>query len=101
MKQIVSPQQLVPGARLAEAVCDASGAILLPKETKLDEHLISMLCTKKIAEVVIVIERSPTEQAAFNAELKACLDRRFQLASGHPLMDSLKQMILEYRCGEQ
>jgi len=41
------------------------------------------------------------EQAAFNAELKACLDRRFQLVSGCPLMDSLKQMILEYRCGER
>ncbi|MCF6281657.1 MAG: hypothetical protein L3J28_05490 [Candidatus Polarisedimenticolaceae bacterium] len=100
MKQTVSPELLAPGAKLAEAVCDASGAVLLPKETELDEHLISTLCTKKIAEVVIVIERTPTEQAAFDDELKAGLDRRFQLASGHPLMDSLKQMILEYRCGE-
>jgi len=101
MTQFISPEQLVPGAKLAAAVYDKSGTLLLPKETELDMRLIRILCTKKIAEVAIVSECILAEQAVCSAEQKACLDKRFQLVSGHPLMDELKQMILEYRYGER
>jgi hypothetical protein len=100
MKQVVSIDQLAPGARLAENSCDASGAILLAKGSEINERLISILRRKNIAEVTITVERTPAEQAVFSAELKGTLDRRFQLVAGHPLMDSLKQMILEYRLGK-
>lgn len=97
MMQCIPLEQLLPGSRLAETVYDRSGAILLAKNRTLDAHLISVLCHNKIAEVAITVELMSAEQS----ELKACLDRRFERVSGHPLMGSLKQMIFEYRYGEQ
>ena len=101
MMQLIPPEQLVSGNRLAETVYDKSGAILMAKDRELDAHLIHILCRNKIAEVAITVESTLAEQVAFASELKACLDRRFERVSGHPLMDSLKQMVFEYRYGER
>jgi len=90
-----------PGAKTAKEICDSSGVILFPKGAELNKHLLSILHAKGISEVAVVIERSPAEQTAFTAELTKNLDRRFKNVVGNPLMEKLKQMIFDYRCGER
>ncbi len=94
-------EQVSPGAKVAEDIRDPAGAVLLPRGGELDERLIAILRAKNISEVTLVTQRSPEEQAALAAQVRECLDGRFQNVAGDPLMEGLKQMIFEYRCGEQ
>ncbi|TCJ18038.1 hypothetical protein EZJ19_03795 [Parasulfuritortus cantonensis] len=98
--QILPLASLQPGMRLAEAVRDRFGNIMLTADTTLTESHLAALRQRGIASVRIVPERIPPsaeELAAMRASAEARLRQIFRKTLDLPGNRRLFEVLLAYR----
>ena len=93
--------ELQPGMRLAAAVTDAGGQVLLPAGAELTESMLQGLRRRDVAELLIETEinEDPAALEARCAVLKKQLEQLFRNAGGGVETTVLYQAILEFRLG--
>jgi len=93
--------ELQPGMRLAAAVTDAGGQVLLPAGAELTESMLQGLRRRDVAELLIETEMNedPAALEARCAILKKQLKQIFRNAGDGVETKALYQAILEFRLG--
>lgn len=91
--------QAQPGMRLAFEVCDPGGNVLLAAGAELTAAMLPSLAKRGVKQVRVEVEEilSPEELAARREALVRRLDRLFQHEEEDPLLDRLKEIVLNYR----
>lgn len=91
--------QLVPGMRVAVAVVDAAGRVLLPTGAELSESTLASLRRREIeaVSVEIEVEDDPAALAAHRAKVAAQLDQLFRRAGREGPTGALYQAIAQFR----
>lgn len=91
--------EAVVGLRLAAAVLDDGGNVLVPAGVELSESLLQGLQRREVAEVSVEreVEEDPAAQAAYRAKLTAQLDHVFRKAGDGEETRALYQAVLDYR----
>lgn len=92
-------EDIEPGARLAAAVCDATGKVLLAEGAELTQSLISSLLKRGVSHVPVAVETScsPEELTAQKEQIERRVDWLFRNSVSDPLMGRLREAVLEYR----
>ncbi|UCV01814.1 hypothetical protein [Dechloromonas denitrificans] len=92
-----------PGMRLAEALLDESGRVLVPGGCELTDSMVHGLMRRDIAELTIEreIEEDPATRAAREARVIAQLDRLFRKAGDGLETRQLYRAILDFRMADQ
>lgn len=91
--------EAVAGLRLAAAVLDGAGHVLVPAGAELSAGILQGLQRREIAEVAVErdVEEDPAAQAACLAKLAAQLDHVFRKAGDSDETRALYQAVLDYR----
>lgn len=91
--------EAVAGMRLAAAVLDEAGHVLVPAGAELSESMLQGLQRRDVVEVVVEreVEEDPAAQAAYRAKLTAQLDHLFRKAGDADETRALYQAVLDYR----
>ncbi len=92
----VATSALQPGARLAAAVLDASGRVLLPEGAVLDEVAIGGLRRRGVAEVRVVVPDA-TDAEAYRRALAERLAILFRHAGESEAAAQLRRVVLDHR----
>lgn len=94
-------EDIEPGARLAAAVCDAAGKVLLAEGAELTQGLVASLRKRGLSHVPVAVETScsPEELSAQKEQIESRVAWLFR-NGGDPLMDRLREAVLEYRLGK-
>ncbi len=92
-----------PGMRLAEALLDESGRVLVPGGCELTDSVVQGLIRRDIAKLMVEreIEEDPATRAARQARVVAQLDRLFRKAGDGLETRQLYQAILDFRMADQ
>lgn len=87
------------GMRLAAAVLDEAGHVLVPAGAELSEGMLQGLQRRDVVEVAVEreVEEDPAAQAAYRAKLTAQLDHLFRKAGDADETRTLYQAVLDYR----
>lgn len=90
---------LESGMRVAVAVTDASGRVLLPAGAELTAAMIASLERREIADVAVEVEvaEDPAVVAAYRSKIQAQLDKLFRRAGAGAETRALYDVILAYR----
>lgn len=88
-----------PGMRLAEAVVDETGRLLVPDGCELTESLLLSLARRNIAELKISrdVEESPAVREAHRARIAGELDVLFRQAGDGEETRALYRAVLAFR----
>ena len=89
----LAADKLEPGMKLAKAVENASGMVLLGENTDLTMELIDKIKNMGIDSVYVQGMSKPTEPIEV---MLAQLDKRFKAVENQPHMDILKKVFLEH-----
>lgn len=94
--------ELSPGLRLAEALLDESGRILMPAGVELNEQVIASLQRRQIEHVVVEVEvaTTPAQAEALEGRIRFQLDCLFRHAGKGEETLALRQAIYDYRMGQ-
>ncbi len=98
--QVLPVNSLRPGMRLAEAIRDRLGNIMLVEGVELTEAHLSALAQRGIGSAMIVPERIPPsdqENAAMRASVEARLRTIFRSSLDHTGNHDLFDILLAYR----
>lgn len=89
----------MPGMRLADAVCDAHGTVLLPAGATLSETALAGLRRREVAVLAVWMARqlSPEVAAAQRARREQRLQHVFRRAGEGEAVQVLRQAIHRYR----
>lgn len=92
-------EEVNAGMRLAASVYDPAGKILLAKNTELNESMIASLARREIAHVQVEVEAflSGNDIALQKEQILGRIAHLFRKSSDAPLMDKLREKVLEYR----
>lgn len=87
------------GAQLAMDLEDDRGRVLMKEGTRLTDEKRAALARRGVEHVVVYEENalSDEEVATRRAEITARVEARFAAVAGQPLMDRLKEVLLDYR----
>lgn len=87
-----------PGMKVAVALTDAAGRVLVPAGAEVSASMIAGLQRRGVAElsVEVEVEEDPAEREASQAKLVAQLDHRFRLAGEAPETRLIYQAVLDY-----
>jgi hypothetical protein len=98
-QETLSIDVVQPGMRLAAAVADANGQVLLPIGAELTESMLHSLHRRGIAELLIETEvaEDPAVVQARREALKTQLAQLFRKAGNGAETKALYQAILEFR----
>ncbi|MBS1188992.1 MAG: hypothetical protein H6R10_784 [Rhodocyclaceae bacterium] len=97
--QTIPVQDLLPGMRVASAVADDGGRILLPAGAELSEATIGGLKRREIQEITVEVE-VPDDPAALERHRQQVMERLgrlFRHAGEDRETQALYQAILKYR----
>lgn len=88
-----------PGLRLAEAVIDASGQVLVPVGCELTESILHGLQRREVTTLTVEreVEEEPAAREARRAAAVAQLDRLFRKAGNGEETRQLYQAVLDFR----
>lgn len=103
-QKLLSLDELLPGAVLAENVHDAAGRVLLRAGAVITEASIDALRRRDIEMVTVeaVVEaRSPEQRALERSRLEGRLDEAFARAGDGEASRLLRQAILEFKLGDE
>lgn len=94
----LTPQRVVPGARLARAAKRADGNLLLTAGTELDRDHLAQLVERGI-EFVYIEAHDTRDEATISADVAAATERvdRLFLGSGSESRTALHKAIARYR----
>lgn len=101
--EILSVADGLPGMRLAEAVTDQAGNILMQGGVELSESMLASLRRRDIAQIAIErdVDEDPAKREARLAELRQTLDRRFRKTGESPEAGLLYQAILDFELNKR
>lgn len=87
------------GMRVAEAVLDTAGQVLVPAGAEINEGILQGLARREIAEIRIEceVEANPAAREAHLAHLASHLDRLFRKAGDGEETRLLYRAVLDYR----
>jgi hypothetical protein len=88
MKRI-EPDKLLPGMRLAKAILNKAGMVLLSEGTELTESWIRRIQDMDLGESVFIEGKSEPQVPL--EEMIAALEKRFQTSKGTTHMDMIKR----------
>lgn len=99
MKTRISVASAIPGMRLAKAVLDDSGRLLVPDGTMLTESLLLGLQRRGVGDLFInqPEEEDPAEREATRARVSRSVAIRFRHAGDGPGSKALQEAILAFR----
>ena len=95
----VALEEVKAGMRLAASVYDPAGKILLAKNAELSASMIASLARREIAHVQVEAETylSGNDIALQKEQITGRIDHLFHKSGDTPLMDKLREKVLEYR----
>ena len=98
----MSLDALVPGMKVAEAVVDKGGNVLVPAGAEITESMLSGLGRREVAGVKVEFEvaEDPALAEARRVATAASLDQIFRKAGAAPETRTLYQAVLTYRLGD-
>lgn len=100
LHQLLPMDRIQPGMRLAEAIRDRLGNIMLPEGLTLTEQHLASLGQRGVASAMILLASLPMsdkERHAHAHAIRTRLDRLFHRSLDSPLNRELKEQILHYR----
>lgn len=99
VQEILNIGDVLPGMRLAVAVSDDAGRVLVPAAVELTESLLESLRRRGVAELHVEREQSidPALLAARRAECEARLAQLFRNAGDSAETTALHRAILAFR----
>lgn len=88
-----------PGLRLAEAVTDAVGQVLVPAGSEVTESMLQGLQRREVMTLTVEreVEEDPAAREARRASVVAQLDRLFRRAGDGTETRQLYQAVLDFR----
>lgn len=94
--------EIEPGIRLAAAVSDSAGKVLLAEGAELTSSLIASLQKRGLSHVPVAVQItcSPKELSLQREQIKTRVLWLFRNGGDDPLMNKLCEAVLEYRLGE-
>jgi hypothetical protein len=98
--QLLPLAQIRPGMRLAEAIRDRLGNVMLPEDLALTEQHLDSLHQRGVASAMIRLDSLPMSAAEREAHVQAIqtrLDHLFHRSLDDPLNRELKNLIFRYR----
>lgn len=99
VQEILDIAEVQPGMRLAEAVSDDAGRVLVPAAVELTENLLQSLRRRGVAQLHVEREEAidPVQLAARRAECEARLAHLFRNAGDGAETMALHRAILAFR----
>lgn len=99
----VALDEISPGARLAEPVCDVKGNVLMPAGATLSESALASLARRGLTELTLVFEKEESDEvrAADQARVEARLAQLFRGVGDNPAGQHLLRLMRQYRGGGQ
>lgn len=97
--EILAVADLQPGMRVAAAVADAAGRVLLPAGAEITESTIASLQRREIGQVNVEleVEDDPAALEAYRREVTAQLDHLFRKAGQGAETRALYEAVKKYR----
>lgn len=97
--KLISLDQAQPGMRLAMEVCDPAGVVLLAAGAELTATILPSLDKRGVKQVQVEVEESlsPEELAARREAVSRRLEYLFRHEGEAPLLERLKEVVLQYR----
>lgn len=97
--KILAVGDLRPGMRVAAAVQDEAGRVLLPAGAEITESTIGSLRRREIDQVSVEmeVEDDPVSAEAYRRQVISELDRLFRRAGQEPETRSLYEVVARYR----
>lgn len=97
--EVLAVNDLLPGMRVALAVADAAGRVLLPAGAEITESTIASLRRREIEQVSVEleVEDDPAALEARRQQVVAQLDRLFRRAGQGAETRALYQTVAQYR----
>lgn len=97
--EVLALEALKPGMKVAEAVVDEGGRVLVPVGAEVTESMLAGLGRRDIASIKVEheVEEDPAARAAHRAAITSRLDRIFRKAGDAPETSTLYQAVLEHR----
>lgn len=94
-----SLDEIEPGIRLAAAVSDSAGKVLLAEGAELTPGLIASLQKRGLSHVPVAVQTScsPEELSAQQEKIRNRIEWLFRNCGNDPLMGRLCEAVLEYR----
>lgn len=92
-----------PGMKVAKALHDDGGRILVPAGAEVSESMLSSLQRRAVGELSVEFERQedPAEREAHRARLVAQLDHLFRQAGEAPETRLIYQAVVDFRMEHQ
>lgn len=97
--QLLALDALLPGMKVAEALLDKAGGVLVPTGAEITASMLLGLARREVQSVKVELEvaADPALTKARRAEIVADLDRIFRQAGDATETRTLYQAVLEYR----
>ena len=97
--EILALEAVKPGMKVAEAVVDEGGRVLVPVGAEVTESMLAGLARRDIASIKVEhqVEEDPAAREAHRAVISARLDRLFRQAGDAPETRTLYQAVLAHR----
>jgi hypothetical protein len=98
--QLLPLDQIKPGMRLAEAIRDRLGNIMLLEGVELTESHLNSLQQRGVATALVEVPEPPLSPEERKRQIQAIEDHLaelFHLSADNPLNQQLKDLILSYR----
>jgi hypothetical protein len=99
VREVIAIGDARPGMRLAVAVADHAGQVLVPAATELTESLLHSLRRREIAELTVEaeVEEDPAAREARRATARKQVDHLFRGAGDGAATKELYQCLLAFR----
>lgn len=97
-----SIKEVTEGAKLGLDVLDHQGQLLMPAGATLSLSAIDRLISREITHVTVVEKEVMTEEqfSVLKSEIEMMINHRFRKANSSPLMQELKQALIDHRIKE-
>jgi len=98
-RTVLKLEDAQPGMRIADAVLDDKGRVLVPAGVELSESMLQGLRRREIPAlwVEMAVEEDPAAREAYQAEVMTQLDKLFRQAGEGVETRQLYQAVLDFR----
>lgn len=97
--EVLALEVVKPGMKIAAAVVDEGGRVLVPVGAEVTEAMLAGLARRDIASIKVEheVEEDPAARAAHRAVITTRLDRLFRMAGDALATRTLYQAVLAHR----
>ena len=98
----INLDECTDGMRLADGVIDENGMMLVSADTPINDKLLAKLANLGVENVTIIVEEqlSDEEKLRLQKEIEEQVNDRFRNVADNPLMQQLRDAIIQFRIDE-